>query len=284
MSVVLCTYQRPTSVAQFLDSLVLQSRPADELLVVDASRDTDTSAVVANHPITQHIAVSYWRVDGPLRGLTRQRNFGVDNISCDLVGFFDDDVVLESRCLEEMERAHRMAPDLVGVGCFAEPPSAPTALWQLRRALRMVPDLRPGTYTNNGMSVPWRFQPPTLEPVEGDWLPGCAMMLRSDVAARVRFDDVLAGYGQGEDLEFSLRLKSTGRLAMVGAAKCEHHHAPGGRPDPFRLGHMEIRNRHRIWRRMHGTPGLAARASFAYVWTLDTLLLDARCHQASVRE
>lgn len=273
MSVVLCTYKRPASVAQFLDSLLLQSRPPDELLVVDASRDSATSALVSDHPIVRRIAVSYWRVEDPLRGLTRQRNFALDNITCDLVGFFDDDVVLDSRCLREMERAHRAAPDLAGVGCFAEPATAPTALWQLRRALGMVPDLRPGSYTSSGMSVPWCFQQATEDAIEGDWLPGCAMMLRSEFAARVRFDDVLMGYGQGEDLEFSLRLKSTGRLAMVGTARCEHHHAPAGRPDPFRLGHMEIRNRHRIWRRMHGAPGLAARTAFAYVWTLDTLFL-----------
>ena len=271
VSLVLCTYQRPDSVKRFLDSVSAQTRPVDELIVVDASRDEATGAVVASWHGSRDVA--YWRVEDPLRGLTRQRNFALETVAYDLTAFFDDDVVLEPDCVAEMERAHRASPGLAGVGCFAEPSIPPTRLWRLRRALGIVPHLRPGSYTRTGMSVPWRFHEPTNQVIEGDWLPGCAMLLKTEAARQVRFDEALAGYGQGEDLDFSLRLRHEGRIAMVGAAHCEHLHASAGRPNAFRLGHMEICNRHLIWRRVYRRPRVLDRLGFGYAWTLDTILL-----------
>jgi GT2 family glycosyltransferase len=271
ISIVLCTYQRPDSVRRFLESVTPQTRPVDEVLVVDASRDVETERVVAGWRGARR--VSYWRVDDPLRGLTRQRNFGLEAVAYDLVAFFDDDVVLAPTCIAEMERPHRASEDVAGVGCFAETWMPPTLLWRARRAFGIVPDLRPGSYTRTGMSVPWRFHIPTTNVIEGDWLPGCAMMLKTTAACQVGFDEALAGYGQGEDLDFSLRLRERGRIAIAGAARCQHFHEPSGRPDAFRLGQMEIWNRYRIWRRVHRQPRLTDRIAFTYAWTFDTILL-----------
>jgi GT2 family glycosyltransferase len=271
VSVVLCTYRRPRSVARFLESLRRQTRPADELLVIDASGDDDTERVVTGWDGARQ--VRYWRVVPPLRGLTRQRNFGLRTVQYDLTAFFDDDVVLEASCLSQMEAAHRASSTLAGVGCFAEAWRPPTPLWRLRRALGIVPTLRPGTYTRTGLSVPWCFQPPTADLVEGDWLPGCAMMLKTSVARDVGFDEQLAGYGQGEDLDFSLRLRERGRIVLAGSARCEHFHASEGRPDSFKLGRMEICNRYRIWRRVYGQPRWRDWLAFTYAWSLDTILL-----------
>jgi hypothetical protein len=99
------------------------------------------------------------------------------------------------------------------------------------------------------------------------------MMVRTTAARTMRFDEALSGYAQGEDLEFSLRLRALGRIGLLGAARCQHLHEPAGRPDAFRLGRMEICNRYRIWRRAHPKPGWRDRLSFTYAWTLDTLLL-----------
>jgi len=271
LTTILCTYRRPESARRFLESLAAQIRVPDQLLIVDASPDEATEAMVAS--LRFGFAVKYWRVQGQLRGLTRQRNFALRRVSSDLVAFFDDDIVLDPSCLQQLERAHREHPDLAGVGCFAEAFIDPSLLWRLRRTLRIVPHLRPGSYTRGGMSVPWRFHAPTDQIVEGDWLPGCAMMLKVDPGAPLLFDEALTGYAQGEDLEFSLRLRERGRLALHGAARCQHFHEAAGRPNAFKLGEMEIWNRHRIWRRAHRQPRASTRYWFAYAWTLDTLLL-----------
>lgn len=284
LAIVICTYRRAESFARLLDSFTLQSRLPEQFIVVDASPDDATERVILERVARAPIAVTleYFRVCGPLKGLTRQRNFGLRWVENDVIGFFDDDVVLETHCLREMERVHRrFGNEVVGVGAYIENGySPPTRLWRLRRALGIVSNLRPGSYHRSGMSVPWGFLPPTHETVEGEWLIGCSMMWKTAVARDVGFCSAFDGYAQGEDLEFSLRMRSKGKLMLAGTARLQHFHEPSGRPDFFKLGYMAIYNRYQVHR-----SGLADRtwrdiAWFVYAWTLDSLLLARRLFRA----
>jgi glycosyltransferase involved in cell wall biosynthesis len=109
LSVVVCTYARPASLARCVDSLKRQTRRADTLLVVDASRDDLSERALASDPGLASAAarVGYVRVGERHRGLTRQRNVALGRVPDELVAFFDDDIVLAPRCLEEMEAVHR---------------------------------------------------------------------------------------------------------------------------------------------------------------------------------
>jgi GT2 family glycosyltransferase len=276
ITVVICTYQRPESTIRVLNSIATQSRMPDAILVIDASSDARTADAVTawQANVGRNLPLQYWRVADAHRGLTRQRNFALDRVRTDLVAFFDDDVVLAADCLREMERAHRDDPTVVGVGCVAGPDVVePKALWRLRRGLRIVPSLRAGTYCRSGMSIPWEFDRRREQCVEGDWLPGWGMMWRTQPARAVRFNDRFAGYAQGEDLDFSLRMSRHGKLIMARAAELRHLPDSGGRPDPARLGYMEIYNRYQIHRRSRVSRGACDVAWFAYAWGLDTLML-----------
>jgi GT2 family glycosyltransferase len=275
-SVVLCTYSRAAAVRRFLESLRRQERRPDELIVVDASHDPLTEPVVrelaASEDAPRHVA--YYRVIGRHHGLTRQRNFALARVGFDLVAFFDDDTVLDPDCLGELERALRAEGQIVGAGgAIDEPGRGQEKLWRLRRALGIVGELTPGRYSRSGMSIPWSLLPPGRGPVEGDWLPGCAMIWRTAPARAEGFHEGFAGYAQGEDLDFSLRMGRRGRLVLVRSARLRHLQEPEGRPDAFRLGYMAIRNRFEIHRR-----GLSDRTTrdvvwFAYAWIADTLML-----------
>jgi GT2 family glycosyltransferase len=275
VTVVVCTHERPLPVRRLLRSLAAQDRPADVLMVVDASREDETERVLRERLATVRVAraVHYWRVSGPLRGLTRQRNFALDHVTTDLVAFFDDDVVMNPQCLRDMERALRASALVAGVGCVGdEGGAAPSRLWQLRRVLGIVPSLEAGRYWSSGMSTPWSCE--AAEPArEGDWLHGFAMMWRSHEARSERFDETFPGYAQGEDLDFSLRMRRRGRLIMLGPGRLRHLPEPAGRPDPFRLGCSEIVNRHRIHCRVFPERRWRDVAMFAYAWGLDTVML-----------
>jgi len=271
-----CTIDRPDSFGNFLESLAAQRYSADELIVIDASRDARTERTLRGFlesGLFPRLTV-YERVSGAAVGLTRQRNRAVRRAEFDLLAFFDDDIVLQEECLEEMERVHR-AWDVPVAGVAAAiltERTRPTSLWRLRRFLRIVPTLEPGRYCRSGMSTPWSFLEASDGVFEGEWLPGGATMWRTEVA-QLGFDENFAGYGQGEDLEFSLRARRKGKLLLAGAARVRHDHTPVGRPNHFRLGYMAIRNRYIIHRT--SLPGRSPRdvALFAYAWTLDTLLL-----------
>jgi len=277
VSVVMCTYRRAASLKEFLDSLLLQEPRARRLIIVDASPDDETERMVAGRGEGDRFAdvLLYFRVTGPLKGLTRQRNFGIRWVDTDLVAFFDDDVVLRPGCLSAMDRAHREGGGgIVGVGgCTEGSYELPDRLWRTRRLLGVVADLRPGSYQRSGMSVPWWFLPPTDHVVDVDWLPGCAMMWSTHVLREIGFGESFEGYAQGEDLDFSLRARRKGRLVMAGAARFLHRFEESGRPDQFKLGYMAIYNRFQIQRR--GLQGRTWRdvVWFAYAWGLDTVML-----------
>jgi GT2 family glycosyltransferase len=275
-SVVVCTYLRPQSLLRCLESVKNQRRRPDEILIVDASPTAETEELLQKNRRLFEVAsrLLYYRVSEAKRGLTRQRNFALCRVAYDLVAFLDDDVVLEPSCLAEMERVHRFLGDrVVGVGALiANEACEPNLLWRVRRRLRIVGDLKPGTYARSGMSIPW-FAGCVEALAEGDWLPGCAMMWKTAPARDLGFHEGFAGYAQGEDLDFSLRARRRGTLVMAGGARLQHLHETSGRPDHFRLGYMAIYNRYQIHRR-----GLFDRSWrdvvwFVYAWTLDTLML-----------
>lgn len=252
-AVVVCTYRRAASVERFLTSLAAQERRPAQLLVVDASPDDATERALRALPDLGALAacVEYLRVDGPLRGLTRQRNLALRLVSQDLVTFFDDDVVLLPGCLAEMERVMREGgAGVVGVGAVLENErERPSLRWRARVRLRVIPSLEPGRYHRCGMSTPWSFLPDTQRVVRGDWLMGGATMWRTGIARRVTFAGEFHGYSSGEDLDFSLRMGAHGALCVAGAARALHLPDASGRPEPHALAYMSVRNAFHIHRR-----------------------------------
>jgi glycosyltransferase involved in cell wall biosynthesis len=277
VTVVMCTYKRAGSMKGFLGSLAVQALVPRRLIIVDASPDEETERLVRGWSTGKPLArlLLYFRVSGPLKGLTRQRNFGIRWADTDLIAFFDDDVVLKPDCLSEMEIVHRrLNGDVVGVGGYTEGSfQPPDLLWRTRRLLGIVSDLRPGSYQRSGMSVPWSFMPPTEGVVDADWLPGCAMMWKTGLIREIGFSEAFEGYAQGEDLDFSLRARRKGKLVIAGAARFLHLFDENGRPNHKKLGYMAVYNRYQIQRRGLDNRSWLDVAWFVYAWGLDTLML-----------
>ena len=70
-AVVIATYRRPDDVARCLDAIGRQTRPPDELVVVDASPDTLTRDLVASRP-----GVTYLRNEAGMGTLPTSRAMG----------------------------------------------------------------------------------------------------------------------------------------------------------------------------------------------------------------
>ena len=278
VAVAICTHQRPDSLKRFLVSLALQDRRPDELIIVDASEDGATEQMLQELPNVDQFAARflYLRVSGALKGITHQRNFALRWVSTDLVAFFDDDIELLPNCLREMERVHRETKQvLAGVGAFMCNQAWPlhdSWVWRTRQNLGLVPSLQPGRYYRSGISVPWNI--PSLDGLmEGDWLPGCAMMWKTAIARNVGFNENFGGYAVGEDLEFSLRARHFGRLVVSGAARVIHYYEVAGRPDPFKRGYMAIFNRYQIYCRAFPESTSRNTIWFSYALAIDTILL-----------
>lgn len=280
-TVIVCTYMRAESLGRFLDSLLLQTAPPDCLIIVDASPEDSTEQLVKHRLIdTDGQALRqmlYFRVSGPLKGLTRQRNYGLRWVQTDHLIFFDDDVVLNPDCLEQMEQAyHSDMGHPVGVGARIENATQSRAEVMMSRLslwLRIITDLKPGRYFRSGMVTGWANLPRTQEVVQVDWLSGCVTLWNTTIARNLSYYEGFAGYGLGEDLDFSLRASRRGKLVIACSARLSHLQASGGRPNYFNMGYMEIYNRYQIHRRNLTDRTWRDVVWFAYAWSLDTLLL-----------
>jgi len=280
VTVAVCTYARAASLVRLLDSLIADVPLPNRIIVVDASPDDLTERAIRGHQAlaTAGSEVLYFRVAGSLRGLTRQRNFALRWVATDLVAFFDDDVVVRPECWREMERQHRRHGErLAGVGALIENQLEPPRwLWRLRAWLRVVPNLRAGTYSRSGFSIPWSFLPPSEQRlVEGDWLPGGATMWRTTLARDVGFNEAYTDYCSAEDLDFSLRMGARGDaqgtvLAVAGRARVLHLHDDSGRPAAAELGYTNARNSLDIHRRCLPHRRWIDEAYLVYAFVVDT--------------
>lgn len=112
VSVVVATCKRPSELDGCLRSLLAQSyAPATVVVVDDAPGGDETPAVVAR--FAARGPVSY--VEGQRRGLAAAHNRGLERVSTPLVAFTDDDVVADSRWLEQIVAAFASTDDVACV-------------------------------------------------------------------------------------------------------------------------------------------------------------------------
>jgi GT2 family glycosyltransferase len=257
ISVVICTRNRPDDLAACLASLAGQSRPADEIVVVDAS-DDDRSGV----------RVAAWHGPCPVvyrtasPGLTRQRNRGVELARGGVLTFLDDDVVLEPGYLAAIAACFAADPALGGAeGTIAHPGlRGRRRLGNALRGLLLMDNVGRRRVKRSGAVA---YDPAPGAPRRVDCLSGCNMSFRRSVFARHRFDEWYDGYGLGEDLDFSYRVSREWPLVQTPAARLEHRQSPAGRERLPRLQEMSALNRYRFVRR-HLPAGPLTWAAFAW--------------------
>jgi GT2 family glycosyltransferase len=110
VSVVIPTFRRPDHVRSCLEHLAQLDTTPVEILVVDASPDDATRAVVAQFP-----AARYLRNDLGAGRTPESRAIGVDESTGDVVAFVDDDGYVSPRWLDELLAGYD-EPDVAGVG------------------------------------------------------------------------------------------------------------------------------------------------------------------------
>lgn len=114
-SVVVPTYNRAALLAKCLAALADQSYRSYEVIVVDDGSDDETPSVVKRIPVAR-----YLRQDN--KGPAAARNLGIANARGELIAFTDDDCVVPSDWLEQLEGGYIRHPEAAGVGGYLEPP------------------------------------------------------------------------------------------------------------------------------------------------------------------
>jgi glycosyltransferase involved in cell wall biosynthesis len=134
ISVVITTYNRAALLPTAIESVLAQTRPPDELIVVDEGNPEQTRAVVERYPQACYL----WK---DKEGLAVARNTGMRAATGDYINFLDDDDWFAPRKLEAQSALLDAQPDLDLVYCRLERATAPgVTSGQYLRGHRPPPD------------------------------------------------------------------------------------------------------------------------------------------------
>lgn len=290
-SLVICTYMRPLSLLKLLNCVEKQLFYPDEILIIDGSTDTKTAEILKQNSFKN---LKYFLVDKSQRGLTKQRNFGIEKVceNIDIVCFLDDDIILQSDYFENLIDTYRKNPKSIGVGGYItneldwKKLSESTKIeyddfvydgyvrkmgrrFVLRKRLGLLPTVKPCMISefSHGYSV--SFLPPSGKTYQANFFMGGVSSFKKELFQQIKFSTYFEGYGLYEDADFCLRASKLGEMYVNTAAQLEHFHEEGGRPNKYNYGKMVVRNGWYVWHVGNQNPSIKARLK----WNLITVLL-----------
>ena len=248
-SFVIATRNRPDDLLRTVESLVTQTVLPDELAIVDSSDETPTREAIEKLCADNGLRLDYFH-PAP-RGLTVQRNVGVDRTTGDIVFFIDDDVRLEPDCHEQiMAEYGRWGPEVGGIRATPVRPARPSTLTILYRRLFGIG----GWWPEASGKIRKGFYAEGVSDSAGvrkiEYMNGWFMSYKREVFAADRFDEKLAGYGYKEDIDFSYRVSRRFTLLQTPAARCDHLKSDAARMNSHQLQRMNMANQFYLHRKL----------------------------------
>ncbi|GGD02518.1 glycosyltransferase family 2 protein [Hyunsoonleella pacifica] len=294
-ALIICTYMRPSALQKLLFSVRDQTLYPDEILIIDGSINSETEKIFQTNT---HKNLNYYKVEQQHRGLTRQRNYGINKVGSNIsiICFLDDDVVLDKDYFKTLLSTFKLKPGALGVGGYIANASNwkesdakchskkfyfdnwmrdEPVRFRLRKKIGLAPDTPPGFLPTfaHGRSI--GFLPPSGKIYEVEQLMGGVSSYRKEIFNTFQFSTYFEGYGLYEDTDFSIRVSKQGKLYVNTNAQLNHYHEPLGRPNHFKYGKMVLRNGWYVWRVKHPQPKLLALLKWnATAWLLILIRLS----------
>jgi GT2 family glycosyltransferase len=270
---------RPQALQKLLQTVNIQTLYPDEILIIDGSTNEETDIVLKENSFKN---LTYFKVEEKDRGLTKQRNFGIQQVAetSEIICFLDDDIILSPTYFENLIGTYAVQPEALAVGGYitneinwqvSDKKSNPSKFYydgwmrsepsrfKLRKKLGLQPDAAPGFMPtfSHGRSI--GFLPPSGKIYEVEQIMGGVSSYKKDVFKNLSFSTYFEGYGLYEDADFSLRLAKQAKLFVNTNAQLQHYHDGSGRPNKFNYGKMVVRNGWYVWRVKYPNPSFKAR-------------------------
>lgn len=210
ISVVMCTRDRPDTIARAVESVAAQHHSAFDLLIVDQSRTDETRKIVEDLQ-AQYAHVRYLHLEQA--GLSRAYNAGVRNTTGAILAFTDDDCIAPESWLETIAR------------CFADQPDVGLLYGQVLLPTNMPLDSTQGTIP----TLPFQ-QRRRLSRREGFQVfgMGANFAVRRSTWEKVHgFDEILGGGGplkSSQDFDFSYRVYLAGETILLEPDSFVYHY------------------------------------------------------------
>ncbi|APU69128.1 glycosyltransferase family 2 protein [Christiangramia flava] len=279
-SLIICTYERDTSLKRLLDSVQEQRLYPDEILIIDGSYSKETEIMLEEHSYKN---LKYFRVEEEDRGLTKQRNYGIKKSSeVAIICFLDDDIVLKPDYFQQLIQTYQLIPEAIAVGGWIEDETA----WKtvpkeyqpaydefvidgyvrklgqrnvLRKRLGLLSDKPPGFMPEFSHGFSTGFLPPSNKIYEVEYFMGGVSSYKKKIFDKLGFSPYFEGYGLYEDMDFCLRASNYGKLYLNTGARVKHLHVESGRPNHYKYGQMVVKNGKYVWKLKYPKPSFKAR-------------------------
>lgn len=185
ISVVIPAYNEETRIASCLESVLNQTRPADEVIVVNNNSTDDTPKVVSKFK-------SVTLIDEKEQGIIPARNAGFDKAMGNIIVRTDADSILPKNFIENVEKDFSNNPNAVGV-------SMPVTFYDM-------PIVKNLTY----LYYPYMFFPRLL--IGHYCLVGPAMAIRKSAWKKIRKELCMDPSKVHEDVDVSIHISKYGDI------------------------------------------------------------------------
>lgn len=274
ISAIVPTIGRPESLEALLESLSAQTRRPDQILVADASDNDRVARLLSEERWrVRGLAIVHLNVTPP--NAVGQRVAAIALATGEALLLLDDDVVLESDCVQQLERALDHSAQAVAAVADMNNETWPEATaawrWYLRTFLRM----RNGEWHGRVVGPLLRFgyppHPSTTLPME--WFGTANTLVR-----RTAFD-AAGGFSTfflhrsttNEDVDLSIKVSRHGAIVICPQARLAHHHHPSGRMSTFAAAEDDLYNRYLILRRTLGRSSAGAFGNVAIFFLIESV-------------
>ena len=253
-ALIVPTLNRQHDLIETLRSWMGQTRPFDEVVVVEAG---DLEAT--QHSLAEAGLAGSVRLIGSSPGLPRQRNVGVEHTRADVVFFSDDDLTADPRNAEVLLAHFSRDEDrsIGAAGGYVHDQGRPPRLLGhcTRKLFRLTRMSTRGCMQRSGFPV---FALMRQEGVVEVGVLSGTLAVRREVFREFKFDERLEGYALMEDSDFSSRVGRRYRMVYDPAARSVHRVSPIGRKSLRDFCAMLVVNYHYLFRKN--------RAAGAYSW------------------
>jgi len=231
VSIIIPTKNRSKDLEGLLKLLFGQTTLSKEIIVVDDSTNEKTKELVGDIRkkfVVKGVEIKYVRGMGG--GIAQARNIGFSHSTGEICLFLDDDIIINTRYIEEILKVYEIFPNALGVGgyivnWFSRSSALSNAVNKLFYGVYGTPDkcqARP-----LGMSYPYRLD----KVINCEWLSGTNSSYRREILKIFKWDEKLQRYSLCEDKDLSYRIhkRFPNSLFITPHAKVIHKASPTGR-------------------------------------------------------
>lgn len=267
ISAVICTYKRQKSLEKTLQSILLNDRQPNEILVIDDDNlpeDFLEKTRLAFEKKNVPFVYKNKSQNGMERGLSESKNWAAKLAKGSVVAFLDDDVTVDEKYFFELEKVwteNYNDEKLIGVGGNVTNARSISFFEKLFRILFGLSSENKWDVNNVGFQV-WEHSGNDVSIAY--YMEGCTSSYRRELLLKMPFRGFAGGRTALEDVEHCLHAKKEGFHCLYApSVKLEHHQLQVGRDRAFLAGWKEGNNRRQIFT-WHAKKDLHHRIWFAW--------------------